>query len=177
MRVNKGYIFVSLLLIIMTLSGCIRSSEHHITSYEAMTQKGDEMIEAIMSKDVHAVKESLCLYIQDTHVELEEQISGIFEFIDGEIVSFDEPNEVLASGHTIEEEWVERYITGEIKNIKTSTNQVYRIIYTYYLINKEQPEYLGITHIDVIVDGAERDPVKGYLPEEHYSIELEVPEE
>lgn len=45
---------------------------------------------------------------------------------------------------------LEERFSGKVKNIKTDTNKTYEIIYGYYSVNTEHPEYVGISSLSII---------------------------
>ena len=156
------------------LVGCTTSDEPYLTTEELAEQKGCEIMDAIMSNNEDTIKGFLCQAIKDEHRNLDEEIHELYQFINGDIVTFDEPIGSPSGGTTTAEDgWVERRVSGDIRHIKTTTIKEYNIHYVLYLINKEHPELLGISRIYVVVDGAEHDPVAGYAPEDWRVIELE----
>ncbi len=168
------YFYTFLLIFSLLLSGCSYSNKDYMTPNKANTQKSNEIMEALQNNDTEAFKENLCPYIQDTHSELDKEVCDFYDFINGDILSFDTPKSPATSGSSTElDGWVEKSITGRIENIKTSSGMTYRIDYTYYYINKEHSEKLGITYIDIVVNDAEYDNTTGYPPDEFYAIELE----
>ena len=45
--------------------------------------------------------------------------------------------------------WTEQYTVAKIRNINTSSNEKYMIVYRYYFVDIEHPEYVGITMISI----------------------------
>ncbi len=155
-----------LMMLVITLTGCLNSGKSTMTPEKATKEQGIKIMESIKNKDAQALKSILCPYIQSHHQNLDNEISGLFEFIDGVIISNDAPKANPSAGTTTAEEgWVERYTTGNIRNIKTSTNRVYSITYSYYLVNKKHPEQLGIT--DIVISK------ENETESDYYTIELE----
>ncbi|SCP98653.1 DUF5104 domain-containing protein [Anaerobium acetethylicum] len=163
-KIGKIFLSSFLCLIFLSLSGCVRSSGDYLTDEQITEQVSNELMEALVIEDLQAVKALLCPYFQETHSELDKEISGIFDFMDGDIISYDEPDGALSGGATTDWEWVEKSAIPEIVNIKTTGGKKYTISYMYYFINKENPELLGIAYINVVLNNDKDDtPIIQYI--------------
>ena len=174
MKIGKKFSSTFLCLIFLSLSGCVCTNGDYLTNEQITEQVSNELMEALVNKDLRAVKALLCPYFQETHSELDEEIRGIFDFMDGDIVSYDEPEGTISGGGSaIDEEWVEKYAMPEIINIKTNSGRKYTIRYMYYVINKENPELLGIAYINVVLNNDKDDLLKDDTQIIQYIIEAE----
>ena len=163
-------------LIFLSFSGCVRPSGDYLTPEQIQAQIANKLMEAIVIEDLPAVKSLLCPGFQDTHPELEKELQDIFDFIDGDIVSYDEPQFLGYSGGstTPKDGWVEKDALPKIKNVKTSSGKTYEIGFGYYFVNKEHPELLGVSYINVILDEDEKNPLPEDGPIIQYWIDAEV---
>lgn len=95
-----------------------------------------------------------CITILDSNVDLDEQIENAFDFIDGEIVSY---NYLIGSESiSVDEGKRTRYqIYPSIRNIKTNNNNEYTIYFYKYVICLENPNKEGISQIDIVNESGE----------------------
>jgi hypothetical protein len=100
-------------------------------------------------KDVTTLKEMFCPYININH-NLEDEIEKAFEFFDGEIVSDGDKHFLEEAGGTTENgKTITSRIQPEIRHIKTDSEKEYEIVFNEYLINGDNPDYIGITRITI----------------------------
>ena len=160
------------------LVGCTTSDEPYVTPEELAEQKGCEIMDLLQNNDETGFKDILCERLKGEHRNLDEEIHELFSFIDGDIVSYDDPKIAGGGTDTSETEGdVKKHIAGQIYNIKTTTNKEYEVFYVFYLINKENPEMLGITDICLNAEGAHYDQINGHDPEECRTVTLQYDSE
>ncbi len=151
----KQYKAIKMILTILItsffLSGCgIFSSNNYVNHYEVAREQSETIIEAVLNEDVDAIEELFCPYIKKNHPELESEIQELFAFIDGEIVSYDEPKVNIGSGKTdYGQGVVEQSMGGIINNIKTDTGKTYFLVFGCHTVDKERPEYVGVTNMSI----------------------------
>ena len=127
----------------MILSGC---------NYESQSEKNYEYCQAIYdglcNKDIEGIAKYFCETTKKTH-DLEEEIQGAFEFIDGDIVSYD--NFLISSGgeKVRDGEVVEKHSSPRINRISTNTGKVYKVVIQNREICLEYPEYEGFSQISI----------------------------
>lgn len=138
-------IYTALMAVILAFAvGC--SSYETKTTAEAHS---DIIVNCIKENDVSTLEEMFCLYIRDNH-ELDEEIEGAFEFIDGEVVSEGDKHYLDETGGSIENgRVVSSRMQPEIRNLKTDSDKEYTITFNEYLINTENPNYTGKTRITI----------------------------
>lgn len=74
----------------------------------------------------------------------------MFDFIDGDIVSYDEPEDYHNGATTTPlDGYVKRSFGSDIKNIHTSTGKVYSLGHDVYMVFKDKPDYVGVYNITV----------------------------
>ena len=174
-RVIITLIFLSLSI---TLSGCgfflpfFKSDPNYKTPDEQTKEYSENLIKIFMDKDEVALKKLLCKDILDTHEDVDDEVYEILCFIEGDIVSYDPLRSGAIGGTTTAEEGaIEETANCEITNICTSEGKSYDIYYSYGMINKDNPEHLGISYIHVINNKAKYDEEIGsYHDEDHYEI-------
>lgn len=170
---KKVFPYISIFLILLAFAGCSGSDEEYISTGEFSIQQSNDIMAALQSDDTETFKSYLCPKLHDTHPDLDDEIREFFDFIDGDIISYDEPRPAPGGGHSTSKGCVEKYFSTNIKNIKTSSGMTYNIQYYYHIIYHEHPELLGIEDIDITTSDAEYDQKTGYPPDKWRFIELE----
>jgi len=162
------------LLVMVVLTGCSfinkdeDKKEENQTPKEYATEQSEYIMECIVNKDKEGLKSVFSKHIAETH-DLDKEIDEFFEFIDGEIVSYDEP-EGHEGGYKMKEgEYTEKKLYGEIDNIKTDKGKTYSIGYQSYSIYKSNEEYVGVRIVN-IRDEDTRIRFDTYAEVEQYSI-------
>lgn len=162
------FFLVSALLVLFTC-GC-----RHKEYVDPTIEQGKTMIKAVIDEDVESVKALFCPYIAENHLNLESEITGIFEFINGDIISYDNPTVGPGAGATDKKgRWEKKAVGASIDNIKTDSGGTYTIDYGVYEVNKEYPEYVGVTNITVYNERL-KDADGGYPDEALYEIYMPV---
>lgn len=165
-----SYVFI--LFILMSFAGCSGSGEEYLTPDEIAMQQSNDIMAALANNDKAVFKEFLCSGLQEEHSNLDSEIDGLFNFIDGDIISYDVDFPAARGGYIDDlEGWVEEKITTRILDIKTSNGESYEIYYSFYTKYKEHPEKLGITFFHIKKSDATYDTETGYSPDESYIIE------
>ena len=163
MKITKILAVISLIPIF--LSGCFDS---HSTREIAMLQaKG--IIICIQNKNSERLKSLFCDEIKSRD-SIDSEIENLFNFIDGEIISYDEFTVLGQSKNSTPEGIEEEGICGNIHNIKTDTGKNYSLYFYSYHINKEDEDSVGVTDV-TIFDEDTYDPEEGYPDYGTYSIE------
>ena len=151
---------VLLALVMIFLTGCFNSSEEYYTPSEIARQQGQDIIHHIQNKDAEALKTMFCEKIK-TRESIDSEIEELFNFIDGDIISYDEPDGSLQSKNTTPKGVKKLGLDGDISNIKTSTGKTYIITFYSYLVNVEEEEKVGVVGISIL-DKDTYDPETGY---------------
>jgi hypothetical protein len=120
-----------------------------------------EVMEYIKDGDIESLKNLFCLTIQETH-DLDKEIAEALEFIDGEIISHDEPHGITGDAKVRDGEWIELGLSGRISNIVTDTGYIYRIRFHSHAIYKANNDNVGITYIRILSEEYNR---QNNLPE------------
>lgn len=143
----KIRIFITFGLIFAFLFFCVSCSFNE--TYDKAEEHSDMIITCMKEKDVTTLKEMFCPYININH-NLEDEIEKAFEFFDGEIVSDGDKHFLEEAGGTTENgKTITSRIQPKIRHIKTDSEKEYEIVFNEYLINDDNPDYIGITRITI----------------------------
>lgn len=168
----KKKIFVlSVNIVLMCMCACASDrQEEYITPRQLANQQSEMILQGIIDEDVEPIKGVFAPYAKEIYSDLDVQIEGMFAFIDGEIISYDEPDGGSWSRAMTEGEGtVKESIMGRVANVKTSTGKTYRIGHGGYSVYKKHPEYVGVTNI-TIFDEDMYDPETGYPEGAKYRV-------
>ena len=141
---------VILLLAVIMLTGCsyIEKKSNYQPPLEIATEQSEYIMECVVNKDKEGLKSIFSKHVAETH-DLDKEIDEFFEFIDGDIISYDEP-EGNEGGYTRRDgEYTEKELTGVIRNIQTDKGKIYSIGYRSYYIYKSNEDYVGIQIINI----------------------------
>lgn len=136
--------FVLLITVItVTLTGC-SDAKGYKTPDQLAVERQTEIMDCFINKDAETIKSFFSEYVIETYPDIDTQIDKAFNFLDGEIVSYDEPFS-SASGSK------DRKAYGaDTRNIITDKGTEYRIIFHGRLTNDKEPQKIGISCITVI---------------------------
>ena len=135
---------------VLMLTGCsyIDREEDYQPPLEIATEQSEYIMECVVNKDKEGLKSVFSKYISETH-DLDKEIDEFFAFIDGEIVSYDEP-EGNEGGYTRRDgEYTEKELNGYINNIRTDKGRKYVISFLMYQIYKSNKDRVGVDIITI----------------------------
>lgn len=144
----KILIGVMLICMLSLLTGCVASKERYISPDEIARQQSVAIMEAVKEQDAEALKEMFCEHVKSTH-ELDHEIEEFFEFIDGEIISYDTPFGGTKAKSTTTERTEAIKLTGHTYNIKTDNEKTYEIGFNSYQVYVKDENYIGVTDINI----------------------------
>ena len=139
---------ISLMPILLFLCGCDNSKEKNISPDEMARLQSEELMECVVNKDAKTFKKMFSKNITKTS-NCDANITEFFDFIDGEITSYDTPRGSLNCESTKTGKVIEQGLSGETEHIKTDAGKTYRIAFYSYSINEENPESIGIVDVAV----------------------------
>lgn len=131
-------------------------------------ETAQELIDCFNNKDTSALKEMLCERSQNLD-DIDEQIQDAFDFIDGNVTSFDENvtgSEGKSTRHGTTTE-LDRFFS--IDDIVTDAEQEYSIYVSENLIYKNDSKREGITQITIENESDESEIKIGYCWQEFYT--------
>ncbi len=141
----KRYFLAAVLFAFMTFlsAGCSHSEDYKSPSTLAK-ERQTEIMDCFINKDGETLKSFFSEYVIENYPDLDTQIETALNFLDGEIVSYDEPfSRAMGS-------FDRKYYGGDTSNIITDKDTEYRIIFHGYLTNDEKPKKIGVNCITVI---------------------------
>ena len=150
--IMKSRLFSAFVLLLtamaITLTGCSAlnktNSEEYKSPGDLAKERQTEIMDCFINKDAETIKSFFSEYVIETYPDIDTQIDKAFNFLDGEIVSYDEPFS-SASGSK------DRKAYGaDTRNIITDKGTEYRIIFHGRLTNDKEPQKIGISCITVI---------------------------
>ena len=146
------------------LTGCsyIDGDEDYQPPLEIATEQSKYIMECIVNKDKEGLKSVFSKHVSETH-DLDKEIEEFFAFIDGEIVSYDEP-EGNEGGYTRRDgEYTEKMLNGHTKKIITDVGKEYRVSFMMYQICKANEEKVGVKRITIIDKTDEENKTKKHI--------------
>ena len=149
-------------IVAILLSGCgtKKINNNNMSNEELARRQVKISVQAIKNKDTKPIEKMFCKYVKENVPNLEKKINGLFDFIEGDIVSYGEAYIMCGSSScTSEQGKVLEDISSGIDNIKTRSGQVYSICQSSYIVNKEHPEYEGVSELKVFNESMKK--VKG----------------
>ena len=168
-KIISGFMFFTLAL----FQGC-GSSNEYITPDKIAKNQSETIIRCVKDKDIEGLKEILCERLKEKD-DIDTQIQELFDFVDGDIISYDNPRGGVRGGETTPEETILKRTGGEIRNIVTDTERHYLIDFEAYVINKGNEDYIGVSSISISDEDA-YDQETGYGENGFRSIGVKVPE-
>jgi hypothetical protein len=135
------YILTSLMMLI-AFTACDDDSEYKPPDQIA-TETQAEIMDCFLNGNQERIKEMLCARCKNLP-DIDEQVKKAFEFIDGEIVSYNEDHWGSACGASERKD-----MGGHTSEIVTDKGTEYTIGYKAWLTNEENPDLVGVYLISV----------------------------
>jgi len=147
----KKVITIVIIIIVSTIITACANDPNYKTPDERSKQQQINVVECFKNKDAEKFKKMFCPKIISKG-NIDNEIQEAFNFIDGDIVSYDEPRgriggKTIQYGRTTECEF-----RGKIVNIKTDTGHLYHITFTSYDIFNDDADKVGISELGVFSD-------------------------
>ena len=142
---KKIIVFLSTILL-FNLVGCENSK------LKIAQEVAQEIMEVFVAEDIEALY-SLLSHNAQNYPNIREQIREAFDFIDGEIISYELPTDTGGGGKDIKHGKVtHENITPWIENIETDSGKMYLIGFRYDLVfeSDKNAEGLGNIMIDLL---------------------------
>ena len=142
---KKILAYLIILITIVTLYGC--GDPNYKTPEQIGQMKNETIMEALKAKDKEKLKKVLAKAMQNQE-NIDEEIDNLMNFIDGNIVSYDDIG--IASpgrGSSDEQGLIYRVYDGETENIITDTGKKYKLHYATYYVNRNHQDYVGVIQI------------------------------
>ena len=133
------YILTSLIMLI-SFTSC---DEEYKPPDQIATETQAEIMDCFLNGNQERIKEMLCERCKNLP-DIDEQVKKAFEFIDGEIVSYNEDHWGSACGASERKD-----MGGHTSEIITDKGTEYTIGYKAWLTNEENPDLVGVYLISV----------------------------
>lgn len=115
---------------------------------EYATEQSEYIMECIVNKDKEGLKSVFSKNIAETH-DLDKEIDEFFDFIDGEIISYDEP-EGHEGGYAMKDgEYTDKKLYGWTENVISDTGKEYDINFLMYEIYTSNEKNIGVKRITI----------------------------
>ena len=140
----KRHFTAAMLIIVMMIlsSGCLSSKGYKSPGNLANEQQTDIM-ECFINKDGETLKGFFSEYVLENYPDIDMQIEAAFDFLDGEIVSYDEPFSSEAGS------FEKKSYGAKTRHIITDKGTEYTIGFKGWYAYDKEPDKVGITVIVV----------------------------
>lgn len=133
--------------ITVTLTGCSIFDKTDYDEYISPSNQAENnlvtIVEAINKQDSSAIKQLLSSNLVSNHEDIDSRIDEMIDFIDGEIISYDDPFGSACGGF-------EKKDTGaKIQCLLTDNGTEFYIAIKQWYSYDEQPEQVGVYNITV----------------------------
>ncbi len=152
---RKIKIVLCCVILCMNLGGCIKPmnrGERLTKELGSEQQISDRMMEdiaaALDAGDADALKSLFSKAALEEATDIDQQISDLLEFYQGKKQSFE--GDASSSTHTKYGEDIEKQLIGQYLLI--TDKESYRVIYDYNVIDKENPDTVGLSQLEVVPD-------------------------
>lgn len=108
----------------------------------------NSVMDGFTNQNIEVLKDLFCDEIKNTH-DLDEEIQAAFEFIQGNIVSYDLSMYGPSGEEVRDGKVVSKDRSINVEKIITDLDNEYKICFGYYLVNDEHEDRIGITFITI----------------------------
>ena len=127
---------------LISFTSCVEDEDYKSPDQIA-TETQAEIMDCFLNGNQERIKEMLCERCKNLP-DIDEQVKKAFEFIDGEIVSYDEEHRASSVGASERKD-----MGGHTSEIVTDKGTEYEIGYKAWLTNEENPDLVGVYLISV----------------------------
>lgn len=165
---------VLLLSISIFLTSCslpFDDKENEPSRVEVAKQTQIEIMDCFLNKDNEGIKDLMSPYVQQNYA-LDAEIEEAFEYIDGNIVSYDEPKFGASAAASDESGWVKYGYHGSTENVITDKGTEYEISFKGWCIYRDDDSKVGVYRI-YISNETKKESIHGDITNfEKYSISI-----
>lgn len=141
---------ICVLISVVILTGCFNlTDENHriyINRKEIAKEHAESLIESIQTNNIDSIADLFNQEIQSSEPNLNKNINNLYDYMDGNIVSYDSIS--MVDGYSMREgQYVDIHINTEIRGIKTDTDNWYSIEINDFLIYSEDVDQEGAKSI------------------------------
>lgn len=153
-RIHKIGISVILVIILCLLLSACESFllERQLFSrfYDTDTSQAEAMLEdfltAIASEKADAVKGLFSEHVQATAPNLDDNISALFQFFDGDLISYQRYGPGSSASKDGRSYQKKIFCSFDV----TTTTGEYRIAFLFYTVNNDEPDHVGLASVYII---------------------------
>lgn len=117
---------------------------------EEVNKQCEELMKLLGKNDIDGIKEMFCTAVSDSP-NFDNDLADAVEFFDGEVDSYDLKG-IGSDEKTEHGDTVIIHVSPKIWNIETSSGNSYKVSYYAYIVNSDNPEYVGISEIQIKKD-------------------------
>ena len=121
-----------------------------------------KVMDCFINEDVEGLKKLFCEKVNHG-TDLDEEITEAFEFIDGNIISYDDDISCSSRVAYDEGKVSERYYGPFVGNITTDKNKVYTMNISLYTVYEKDDRYVGVDAIVVCNSDGDK-IIVGFVP-------------
>jgi len=160
------FVLISISVITLLLTSCSLGGSHmgrlFDTDGQTSQKRFEQVIEAVKKRDKKAFKELFCKQVSVDTKNIDENISSLFDFFQGDVVSYDK-----VAGPTSSEEWNVDGSGHSKKEILSSYNvetskQKYRIAIQEFTVDTANPDNVGGIYSLCIIKAEDTDEQFAY---------------
>ncbi|MBO5449119.1 MAG: DUF5104 domain-containing protein [Ruminococcus sp.] len=152
MTLRKCLSIFCVLMLLFIFSACSNDiSEISKSSFNkniGLNDYGQTTIDAFINDDIETIKNIFCKNVSDSH-NLNDEIQNAFDFIDGNIISYEKINSEETGGTRRDGETIRRTGFSDIVGIKTDSGKSYEILLLCVLEYSEDVSHIGVQDISV----------------------------
>ena len=135
---------------VLVLSGCSGNAKTNkiVNDRKAAKERAEIVLNCFMERDVSTLKSLFSEAVASSY-DLDAEIPMLFDSIDGEIVSYDQPSGSIGPESREAGIVVSQWQYGTIDNIVTDTGKHYLVQFSAWYILDEDPSKEGVEFISV----------------------------
>lgn len=141
---KKILAYIMLLIVTLMLGGC--GDSNYVTPDQYAKNQNKIIMESLKVKDKEKLKKALAEAMQNQE-NIDEEIDNLINFIDGNIVSYDEPGGSVQTKESTQQGITLEALSGCTRNIVTDSGKKYETEFYSYHINEEHADYVGVSMI------------------------------
>lgn len=139
---NVKIILVLIASLVIFTTGC--DSQDYDIKRET-NEQCSELLDCLSKNDPDGIKELFCTAVSNSK-NFDDDVLKAVAYFDGEVSSYDIKS--IGSDEKSENgKVVTIHISPKLWDVETSTGKNYKISYYAYLVNSDNPEYIGISEI------------------------------
>ncbi len=145
----------SLLLILLFISVALITTSCAIGNGRINVDKEaekltEELMECLGNNDTKGLKELFCDVVAESD-GFDDDLKETVEFFEGEVDSYNIDGKISEESKD-DGKYSMAFVAVHIKDVKTSDGKTYKVRFDAFLVNQDNPEYVGISEINIESD-------------------------